>query len=71
MINGLDVTQGKRYIKLSCETHLTKIIEGHGWVCLPHSSPLDTPMNHDNKYTKELEDATGPSEDTAQAILKK
>ena len=71
MFNGLNVNQGNRCIKLSCETYLTKILEGHGWLCPTHSSLLATPMNHDKKYMKKLEDAKGPPDDTARAILEK
>ena len=71
MFNGLNVTQGNRYIKLSCEIYLTKILEGHGWLRPTHSSPLATPMNHNKKYMKELEDAKGPPDNTAHAILEK
>ena len=71
MFNRLNITQGNRYIKLSCETYLTKILEGHGWLRPTHSSPLATTMNHDKKYMKELEDAKGPPDDTARAILEK
>ena len=29
MFNGLGVTQGDKYIKLSCTIYITKILEGH------------------------------------------
>ena len=47
MYNGLNVTQNNRFVKLSCETYITKILEGHNWQKPTHNSPLSSPMNHD------------------------
>lgn len=33
MLNGPDVTQGNKYINLSCNIYLTKILQGHWYLC--------------------------------------
>ena len=71
IFNGLDVKQENRYIRFSCETCLAETLEGHDWLRPTYSSPLATPINHDKKYMKELEDAVGPIDDTARAIMEK
>ena len=71
MFNGLDVTQGDKFIKLSCSTYITKILQGHNWLRPTHSSPLSSPMNHDKRYMTELEQAIGPTEAEPHLILQK
>ena len=31
MYNGLDISQSNQFTKLSCETYIRKILEGHKW----------------------------------------
>lgn len=63
MYNGLDVFQGNRCIKVSVATYIKKFLEGHG--------PLNSPMNHENKYLAGLENTIGPTEQIPNAILQK
>ena len=63
--NGVDITQGKHYIKLSNATYINKVLEGHEWlknIDTPISSkPL--PIKSDNTYIKNLEKAVPPNTD--------
>ena len=69
MFNGLDVVQSARFIKLTCKTYITKILQGHDWLRPTRKSPISTPMNHDKKYMSELELATGPPDPDAKIHL--
>ena len=40
MFNGLDTTQGDKFIKLFCFTYITKILDGRDWLHPTHSSTL-------------------------------
>ena len=71
MFNGIDVTQSQRFVKLSCKTYISKILEGHNWTKRTNTSPLHSPMNHDKKYMTELELATGPTDTDAKVVLEK
>ena len=71
MFNGIDVVQTQRFVKLSCRTYISKILEGHQWSKQTHKSPISSPMNHDKKYMKELELASGPTDVDAKMILEK
>ena len=68
MYNGLDIAQHDKYIKISCQTYLHKILQGHGWLS-DSSNPVKTPMQGNSTYLKDLSDAVGPTDDTAKRDL--
>jgi deoxyuridine 5'-triphosphate nucleotidohydrolase len=67
--NGVDVTQGRHYVKLSNKTYIKKILTRHKWLFddnkKNHSYPI--PMRADNEYQRELEN----SEELDQAKIKR
>ena len=58
--NGVDISQGQDFIKISNETYLDKIFEGHPWMVTENNyiSNKPLPMPSDNKYIQRLENAT-------------
>ena len=59
MYNGLDIAQTDKYIKLTCKTYLSKILQGHGWHHPTTQSKIRNPMNHDKNYIKTIETSIG------------
>ena len=43
MFNGLDIIQSARFVKISCKTYITKILQGHDWIRPTHKSPIIPP----------------------------
>ena len=71
MFNGLNISQTYKFFRLSCSTYIRKILEGHGWTCSTHQSPISTSMNRDKRYMSKLEKANGPTEDLPKSVLQK
>ena len=71
MFNGLNITQADKFIRVSCSTYITKILEGHNWQRPTRQSPISTPMNHDKLYMSQLEQASGPTDTVPRLILEK
>ena len=38
--NNMDVTQTRNFIKISCQTYISKILKGHGWENIQHSTTI-------------------------------
>ena len=58
--NGIDVTQARDYVKISCETFLDKVLDQHGWQeTITQHNPI--PMRDDNTYQQQLEIAELPT----------
>ena len=52
--NGIDVTQARDYVKISCETFLDKVLDQHGWQeTITQHNPI--PMGDDNTNQHQLE----------------
>ena len=69
MFNGLDVTQGHHYIKLSCSTYIKKILKTHQWDTPQKSSTTKTPLPNDQKFIPKLENESGPTDPAEQIEL--
>jgi hypothetical protein len=67
--NGVDIHQTKHYIKLTCETYLTKMLHNHNWL-LPHAVNQPVPLPTDNAYIRTLETAIPPKTTKEQEDLK-
>ena len=67
--NGTDIHQTQTYIKVSCKTYIMKILKGHGWENLQHSSTTTIPMRSDSKHIQELEITEGPTDVIEQKEL--
>ena len=48
LYNGLDITQGRNFVKISCESYLKKILQSRGWMESSHKR-VTTPMKYDTK----------------------
>ena len=57
--NGLDISQTRYYIKISCEKYLKKMIHGHEDL-LKHIPTNPVPLPADSAYIRNLETATLP-----------
>lgn len=65
--NGLDVHQTQRYIKISCETYIHRILQTHGWESPgPRESdrPDSVPLHPD--VASKIATLSGPSEGTTE-----
>ena len=61
--NGVDITQSMHYIKLSNETYIDKVLEGHQWIANDSTiSNVPLPIRSDNDYVKQLEQAQPPTD---------
>jgi hypothetical protein len=60
--NGVDIVQGKHYIKLNNPTYINKIVKEHEWMIQPGvTTNLPLPMNDDKEYIKKIEQAIPPT----------
>jgi len=57
--NGVDILQTRDYVKVSCETYITRILEAHGWLDLK-AATKPVPIRADSKYMAMLETADRP-----------
>ena len=65
--NGVDITQTRDYIKISCQTYIDKVLDNHQWQeKISQHNPI--PMRDDSKYQTELETATPPTIEEATAL---
>jgi hypothetical protein len=68
--NGVDIVQGRHYIKLNNPTYIQKIIDEHKWMIdssnMPNKPVL---MNDDKKYIQSIETAVPPSTEMEQRKL--
>ena len=69
MYNGLNIHQSRHYIRVSCETYLTKILQGHGWFEESHKKSVKTPVNYDTQHIRDIETTQGPEDDLMKAQL--
>jgi acetyl-CoA carboxylase beta subunit len=68
--NGVDIIQGKYYIKLNNPTYIKKIIDGHKWMIDETAiSTMPIPMPDDKKYMDKLESAIAPSNEKDKTTL--
>ena len=69
--NGLDVQQNTWHIKISCSSHLTKILRGHNWLT-SNSIHAKSPMSNDSKTLKSTYTSKVPinTSDAAKTQLK-
>ena len=66
--NGVDISQCRDHVKLSCTTYIDRLLQTHGWSTPePHTSDMhkSVPMLPDN--TKSLMTVVGPAEGTREA----
>ena len=71
LFNGLDITQSKDFIKVSCRTYIDRICEKYldGWLAKNHIANRPTPLPQSDSFTKSFLSAMGDSSDVAQAKL--
>ena len=62
MFNGLDITQSRSFIKVSCSTYIKKILRTHNWDTPSRTSALKTPLPSDKTFIRNLESTKGPSD---------
>lgn len=63
--NGVDIQQGRDFIKLHNKTYMTKVLEGHAWLLDdPNISSIPIPMNGEREYSRKLENAIPPSSES-------
>jgi hypothetical protein len=66
--NGVDILQSRDYIKLSCESFLSKVITQHGWEeTITQHNPV--PMRCDTAYQAQLESAEQPETESERKQL--
>ena len=66
--NGADIIQSQHYIKISCETYITKIRDHHGWPP-PRSNTKPLPIRTDHTYLTTLQQSRGPDDSHEQREL--
>lgn len=61
LFNGLDITQTRHYIKISCKTYIERICEKYldGWMNKHHMSNRPTPLPQTDSFLKSFLSATG------------
>ena len=64
------MSQTKKIIKISCQTYLKTILQGHGWL-FDSSNLIKTPMQGDAASVKSLSEYVGPIEAAEHALLQK
>jgi hypothetical protein len=66
--NGIDILQARDFVKISCETHIDKIVSHHGWQHeIASNQPI--PMRADSESLRKLELSKGPENPVeAQAL---
>jgi len=69
--NGIDITQTKWYVKLTCSKYLHKMLHNHGWLATDKTlTPiLPTPLNPDKAYITAIETTTPPITDDEKIQL--
>ena len=66
--NGIDVLQMRSHIKISCQTYLDKVLDGHKWQeRQPGVDPI--PMQNDSVYQAAIKIAIPPSDPGKQKEL--
>jgi hypothetical protein len=66
--NGIDILQARDFVKISCETHVDKIVSHHGWQNKVASNQ-PVPMRADSESLRKLELSKGPEDPSkAQAL---
>ena len=59
LYNGLNITQGRYFLKVSCKLHLIKLLQSHDCMELSKKTTL-TPMIYNMKYVNDIHDKVGP-----------
>ena len=67
-LNGIDVKQTRDYIKVHCETYISKILQ-HKHFDLTITSNKPTPMSSDTDIIKLLDTSVGPTNDAERIEL--
>jgi hypothetical protein len=68
--NGVDIVQGKHFIKLNNPTYLKKIIDEHKWMIDETKiSNMPIPMPEDKKYMDRIENAIAPTNENDRTKL--
>jgi len=71
LFNGLDITQSKYYIKVSCKTYIERICDKYldGWMNKHHMSTRPTPLPPSASFLTTFLSATGDSSPKEQDTL--
>jgi hypothetical protein len=68
--NGVDIVQGKHFIKLNNPIYIKKIIREHEWMIDDTTmSNLRIPMSDDKNFIQKIEEAVAPTSKTEQCEL--
>jgi hypothetical protein len=71
LFNGLDITQSKDFIKISCRTYIDRICEKYleGWLSKHHIATRPTPLPQTDSFQKSFLSAIGDSSEASQSKL--
>ena len=71
LFNGLDITQTRHYVKISCKTYIERICEKYlnGWMHKHYMSSRPTPLPQAESFLKSFLSATGDSSPSVQDKL--
>lgn len=67
--NGWDVNQTRKYVKISVQTYLKRVLADHGWGKTGHT-PHSLPMSPDSAYLRRLDEVKGPADEKGWKALK-
>ena len=73
LFNGLDITQSRHYIKISCKSYIERICDKYleQWINKHHLPNRPTPLPQTESFTRSFLSAVGDSSSQAQAKLEK
>jgi len=66
--NGLNVTQGRYFLKISCKSYLTKVLQSHDWMESSKKTTA-TPIKYNKKCINDLHDIKCPEILEDQLVL--
>ena len=69
--HGLDVHQTKRYVKITCERYITKMLQDHDWMQTGPKPIMPIPLPSETTFIKGLEQAIPPQSQHEQEELRK
>jgi Reverse transcriptase (RNA-dependent DNA polymerase)/GAG-pre-integrase domain len=68
MFNGVDVTQTREYIMVSCESYIRRMLTKHGWdSAKPNESDTENLDPLPDTLARAIDAATGPADNTPEA----
>ena len=66
------MAQSKNFVKISCEQHLNRVFDRHGWTTITSCAAVkSTPLSSDRNILAEIETTAGPKTITESRELEK